>query len=119
MERSIELETDIEDVWAALTQPERLSAWFGARAVEAELRPGGRITFEHGEAVWRGLVETVDRPHAFAFRWLPRPDDPPARRTRVEFRLEAIPGGTRLTVHEAGLWEGAPGSDVVPVGAGR
>jgi uncharacterized protein YndB with AHSA1/START domain len=118
MERSIELETDIEDVWSALTKPERLSEWFGATAVEAELRPGGRITFEGDGTVWRGLVDEVDRPHVFAFRWLPRPGDPLGERTRVEFRLSPVPGGTRLTVHEDALWQ-EEGSAVTPIGASR
>jgi uncharacterized protein YndB with AHSA1/START domain len=112
IERAIELDAGIEEVWSAVTTPERLSAWFGATAVEADLRPGGRITFHRDDAVWRGLVEAVDAPHLFVFRWLPRSGDSLGERTRVEFRLEAIPEGTRLTVHEATLWEGTGGLDV-------
>jgi uncharacterized protein YndB with AHSA1/START domain len=99
IERSIDLPATIEGVWAALTKPDRLSAWFGAIAVEAELRPGGRITFEHEDAVWRGVVEAVDPPRRFAFRWL-APVGGSGERTRVEFRLEETEEGTRLAVRE-------------------
>jgi uncharacterized protein YndB with AHSA1/START domain len=117
LKRTVELDTDIREVWSALTRTERLSEWFGARALEAELRPGGRITFEREGELWRGLVEVVDRPHVFAFRWLPRPGEPANERTRVEFRLERIPAGTRLTVLEGTLWEGMVGAAAPPVGA--
>jgi uncharacterized protein YndB with AHSA1/START domain len=103
MERSIELTSDIQDVWAALTTPERLSSWFGASAVELELRPGGRITFERGDSRWRGLVEVVEPSRRFAFRWLPR-EGRAAERTRVVFLLEPTTTGTRLTVRETPLW---------------
>ena len=113
MERTIELETDILEVWAALTRPERLSSWFGATAVEVELRPGGRLTFDTAGARWRGLVETVEPPRRFAFRWLVREGEA-MERTRVEFRLEPSPAGTTLTVTETPLWgERAVPTDMV------
>ncbi len=105
MERTIELGADIHEVWAALTEPERLSAWFGAGVVEVELRPGGRITFEAGDVRWRGLVETVEPPRRFAFRWLLREDQVDAVRTHVEFLLTPSRQGTRLTVQETPLWQ--------------
>jgi uncharacterized protein YndB with AHSA1/START domain len=104
VERTIQVERDPQEVWDALTEPERLSDWFGATAVEVELRPGGRITFERGDARWRGLVEGVEPPRRFAFRWLVREDQPAIARTRVEFLLERVEGGTRLTVRETPLW---------------
>ena len=38
------LEATVEDVWAALTDPERLEEWF-ANDVELELEPGGEGVF--------------------------------------------------------------------------
>ncbi|HEX9235626.1 MAG TPA: SRPBCC domain-containing protein [Actinomycetota bacterium] len=101
----------IQEVWAALTRPDRLSAWFGARAVEVELHQSGRITFEREGEYWRGLVETVDAPHGFSFRWLPGPGGGAEARTRVEFHLRETAFGTRLTVRETPLWDVADGSD--------
>jgi uncharacterized protein YndB with AHSA1/START domain len=117
MERAIELRSDPETVWAAVTEPERLSEWFGATAVEVELRPGGRITFERGAARWRGLVEAAEPPRRFAFRWLARDDQPPSARTRVEFLLEPVEGGTRLTVRETPLWHESEATQRATAGA--
>ncbi len=117
LERSIEVQSSPEEVWAALTEPERLSIWFGAMAVEVELRPGGRITFQRGSALWRGLVEAIEPPRRFAFRWLLREDQPASARTRVEFVVEPGRVGTRLTVRETPLWDEPRSTPTATVGA--
>src|SRR6476661_4975446 len=99
IERSVELAHPPATVWAALTTPDGLSAWFGDRAT-IDLRPGGaaQMTFSSGLTVDM-RVERVEEPAVFAFTWrlpdLPA-DDP--RRTYVEFTLEAVAEGegTRL-----------------------
>ena len=103
VERRIELQAGREDVWAAVTRAERLSRWFGGDA-EVELRPGGRLTVTTGRRIRRGLVEAVEPPARFSFRWLPEPGGPADLRTRVELTLEECGGGTRLTVVERSLW---------------
>jgi uncharacterized protein YndB with AHSA1/START domain len=103
VERLVELQAPREEVWAALTRPDRLSSWFGGEA-EVELRPGGRLTVTTDGRIRRGLVEAVDPPVRFAFRWLPEPGDAAAPRTRVELTLEDAGSGTRLTVVERSLW---------------
>ena len=35
-------DTDVDDLWAAVTDPERLARWYGK--VEGDLRPGGAFT---------------------------------------------------------------------------
>ena len=105
-------------MWSALTRPERLSEWFGATAVEVELNVGGRITFHRDEVAWRGLVEAVEPPRRFGFRWL-APAGVSDQRTRVEFSLEETGGGTRLTVREGPLWEGPAGQPKDLTVAGR
>ncbi|MFN2591015.1 MAG: SRPBCC domain-containing protein [Actinomycetota bacterium] len=115
----IELPATIEEVWSALTEPDRLSAWFGATAVEVELRPGGRITFGGLDEVWRGVVEAVDPPRLLSFRWLPAPDAAVGSRTRVEFRLEPRGAATRLFVREIPLWGTSGPTDLVETGATR
>jgi uncharacterized protein YndB with AHSA1/START domain len=104
IERSLELAHPPASVWAALTTPEGLSAWFGDKAT-IDLRPGGtaEMTFRSGLTV--GMrVERVEEPSVFGFTWrvpdLPE-DDP--RRTYVEFTLEAAGAGTRLRVVETGF----------------
>ena len=104
IERSMELAHPPAQVWAAITTPEGLSAWFGDKAT-IDLRPGGaaEMTFRSGLTV--GMrVERVEEPTVFGFTWrLPDlPEDDP-RRTYVEFTLEADGAGTRLRVVETGF----------------
>jgi len=55
---------DVEDVWDACTNPERLPRWF--LPVSGDLRLGGRYQLE-GNA--EGTVETCDPPHGFTATW--------------------------------------------------
>jgi uncharacterized protein YndB with AHSA1/START domain len=104
IERSVELAYPPAKVWAALTTPEGLSAWFGDKAT-IDLRPGGaaQMTFASGLAVDM-RIERIEEPAVFGFTWqLPDlPEDDP-RRTYVEFTLEAVGAGTRLRVVESGF----------------
>jgi uncharacterized protein YndB with AHSA1/START domain len=104
IERSIDLAHPPAKVWAALTTPEGLSAWFGDKAT-IDPRPGGaaQMTFRSGRTVDM-RVERVEEPSVFGFTWrLPdMPEDDP-RRTYVEFTLEAVGAGTRLRLVESGF----------------
>jgi uncharacterized protein YndB with AHSA1/START domain len=104
IERVIEIAHPPAKVWAALTTAEGLSGWFGNDA-SIDLRPGGsaQMTFTSGhKADMR--VERVEEPAVFAFTWhiFGLPDEDP-RRTYVEFTLEPVRGGTRLTMVESGF----------------
>jgi uncharacterized protein YndB with AHSA1/START domain len=104
IERSLDLAHPPARVWAALTTPEGLSAWFGDRAA-IDLRPGGAalMTFKSGITVDM-RVERVEEPAVFAFTWrLPNLPEDDSRRTYVEFTLEAVGAGTRLRVVETGF----------------
>ena len=104
IERTMELAHPPAKVWAALTTAEGLGTWFGHEA-DIDLRPGGaaRMRWTDGYAV-RMRVERVEEPAVFAFTWQIKglPDDDP-RRTYVEFTLEPVAAGTRLTVVESGF----------------
>lgn len=103
IERTVEVSRPPDRVWAALTTAEGLSAWFGEKA-GIDLRPGGAAWMSWGDKTVRMRVERVEEPTVFAFTWqnagLPE-DDP--RRTYVEFTLEPLGTGTRLTVVETGF----------------
>ncbi len=105
IERTLELAHPPEAVWAALTTAEGLAAWFGNEA-GIDLRPGGTAWMKWtGEGFAADMrVERVEEPAVFGFTWhingLPE-DDP--RRTYVEFTLEPVGRGTRLTVTESGF----------------
>jgi uncharacterized protein YndB with AHSA1/START domain len=105
IERELILPVRPARVWTALTQPDQLSAWFGTKAT-IDLRPGGEVIF-----IWdgstgppgtnRGVIEAVEPPNRFAFRWRSSPDT--VQMTRVEFTLEPHPEGTRLRLVESGF----------------
>jgi uncharacterized protein YndB with AHSA1/START domain len=104
IERTVELAHPPQKVWAAITTAEGLGTWFGHKA-SIDLRPGGaaELTWDDG-ATANMRVERVEEPTVFAFTWhiygLPE-EDP--RRTYVEFTLEPVDSGTRLTVVESGF----------------
>jgi uncharacterized protein YndB with AHSA1/START domain len=104
IERTVELAHPPARVWAALTTAEGLGTWFGNQAT-VDLRPGGAasLTWTGGPTV-ELRVERVEEPTVFAFTWPVNglPDDDP-RRTYVEFTLEPVGLGTRLTVVESGF----------------
>ena len=104
IERTVEIAHPPAKVWAALTTAEGISAWFGTEAA-IDLRPGGsaRVKGESGRT-YHMRVERVEEPTAFGLTWPiygQAEDDP--RRTYVEFTLEPVGAGTRLTVVESGF----------------
>ena len=81
-----------EEVWEALTDPERLADWF-ATDVELDLRPGGGASFRWGNGEERTATFTdVDTGRRLAFEW--------GDEGEVEFTLADEGDGTRLTVVE-------------------
>jgi uncharacterized protein YndB with AHSA1/START domain len=105
IERTVELAHPPAAVWAALTTAEGLAGWFGNEAA-IDLRPGGSAWMRWtGEGFTANMqVERVEEPRVFGFTWhiYGLPDDDP-RRTYVEFTLEPVAAGTRLTVVESGF----------------
>ncbi len=102
--RELVLRAPVEQVWTALTSADRLAEWFGA-SVELEARRGGAVHARWPDGtIRRGVVEAAERSHRLAFRWRPMPSGEErfevGRVSRVEFVLESIAEGTRLTVVE-------------------
>jgi uncharacterized protein YndB with AHSA1/START domain len=104
IERTVEISHPPAKVWSALTTAEGLGTWFGNQAT-IDLRPGGaaQMTWASGDRADM-RIERVEEPTVFGFTWhiygLPN-EDP--RRTYVEFTLEPVGQGTRLTVVESGF----------------
>lgn len=102
VKREVVLGAVREEVWSALTDPERLAAWLGD-ALAVELRPGGELVLRlpDGEER-RGFVEEADPPTALVLWWRPVDEDgEEGELTRVAFLLEANEEGTRLRVVES------------------
>lgn len=90
--KEIVLPSPREEVWEALTDPERLEDWF-ANEVELDLQPGGDVSFRWSNGEERhATITEVEPEHRFAFTWDEDGD--------VEFTLEDDVDGTRLTVVE-------------------
>jgi uncharacterized protein YndB with AHSA1/START domain len=90
--REIVLPAPREEVWEALTEPERLADWF-ANDVDLDLRPGGGASFRWSNGEERSAIVTeVDPERRLAFEW----DD----EGEVAFTLDDDVDGTRLTVVE-------------------
>jgi uncharacterized protein YndB with AHSA1/START domain len=95
VERDTLVEASPEEVWEALTDEDRLEEWL---APDVELDPveGGEITVRDGDDQRNGTVETLEEGERFAFTW----SRPGEGESFVEFTIEALPGGSRVTVVE-------------------
>ena len=95
VERDTLVEASPEEVWEALTDEDRLEEWL-APDVELDPTEGGEIAVRDGEDERAGTVETVEEDERFAFTW----SRPGEGESFVEFTIEALPGGSRVTVVE-------------------
>jgi uncharacterized protein YndB with AHSA1/START domain len=111
IEREVHIAAAPDTVWTAVTEAKHLGTWFGNAGAEVDLRPGGalKLVWRDGDRVdtVHGVVEKVDRPHLFAYRWARPPATEPrtGNSTLVEFTLTADGTGTRLRVVESGFRE--------------
>ena len=104
IDREVLIEAPAEAVWRTITEPDQISQWFASR-VELVVEPGAHGYMEFGDQGGPVVVETVDPPTRFSFRWNhPRGEEPVAGNSMlVEFTL--TPEGdeqTRLRVVESG-----------------
>ena len=107
--RTIHIAAPVPRVWAAVTEPEHISEWFGRVELDGAGRGAeGSMTFPGRRLPLR--VDAIDEPRSVTYLW--NNDDalgePPAEfddatATSFTFTLESVPGGTRLTVVETGF----------------
>ena len=88
-----------EEIWAAMTDPERIPRWF--LPISGDLRLGGRFQLEGNAA---GEIIRCEPPHTLAVTWEFGGDV-----SWVDVRLHADNGGTRLVLEHTALpsdhWE--------------
>ena len=104
IEREVVIEAPAEVVWRTITEPDQMSQWFATR-VDLVVAPGARGYMEFGDQGGPVVVEVVDPPARFSFRWNhPRGEEPAAGNSMlVEFTLTPEGGErTRLRVAESG-----------------
>ncbi|HEY7702353.1 MAG TPA: SRPBCC family protein [Candidatus Limnocylindrales bacterium] len=90
-------DAEIDDVWDALTDPERISRWF--LPLSGDYRIGGRYQFEGNAG---GEIVACDRPNRLKVTWVYGEPASDADISEVEVRLSSVDGGTRFElIHSA------------------
>ena len=93
----------VEKVWQSLTEPAALKVWLMEN--DFEPRVGKRFVLRSPQAHpgRRGWIECevleLERPRKMVWSWIHNEGDVP---TRVEFQLEEVEAGTRLTLSHTG-----------------
>ena len=80
-----EYEAPIEEVWDALTSPERISRWF--LPISGEYRVGGRYQLEGNAG---GEIVACERPSRFKVTWFYGEPASPVDVSEVEVRLSSV-----------------------------
>jgi len=108
--RSIRIAAPVENVWAAVTEPEHVSRWFGRLELDGrEATASGSLSWPDGTRI-PIRIEAIDPLRSVSYRW-GNDDalaDAPAEldessSTVFTFTLTAVDGGTELTVLETGF----------------
>lgn len=93
----------VEKVWQALIDPDALRVWLMDNDFEPRIGKRFSLRTPRTLAGERGWVECevleLEKPSRMLWSWVHGEGAPP---TRVEFRLESIQGGTRLTLSHTG-----------------
>lgn len=109
IERELVIPVPRQRVWNAITQPDQISRWF-CDSITMTLEPGSDMLLhweEHG--THPGRVEAIEPFDRFAFWWTPSgvdrlaADQTEPLMTLVEFFLDDVADGTRVTVRESGF----------------
>jgi uncharacterized protein YndB with AHSA1/START domain len=107
IEKQVVLRAPRSRVWRALTDVEEFSTWFGIK-LEGAFAPGASVRGRHHHMTIEMAIERMDPETRLSYRWHPYPseagvDYSSEPTTLVEFQLEEVAGGTRLTVVESGF----------------
>jgi uncharacterized protein YndB with AHSA1/START domain len=112
IEKVVVLRAPRSRVWRAIANADEFGSWFRVKlegAFIAGARVKGKITYPGYEHLTMDVtVERVEPEHLLAFRWHPNATDPSADyssepTTLVEFQLDEVAEGTRLSIVESGF----------------
>jgi uncharacterized protein YndB with AHSA1/START domain len=95
----------VEKVWRSLTDPAALAVWLMENDFEPHV--GRKFTLRGRANETECEVLALEPPHRMLWSWVCNELDTP---THVEFRLEEIEGGTRLTLSHTGEIDDAMGA---------
>lgn len=94
------LRHSVEEVWAAVTNPERIEVWFMAKVTRVDA-PGGELVMEHpGGVRATGRVLEWRPPRTYEYEWNlpPGPNMPKGESSIVRWELSPTEGGTLLVL---------------------
>jgi uncharacterized protein YndB with AHSA1/START domain len=80
--REVELDSDPERAWRAISEESELSEWLGGE-VELDLEPGGEVKVSGDDGDRTGFVESVDEGRSVSFWW----SEDGEESTRVELEV--------------------------------
>jgi uncharacterized protein YndB with AHSA1/START domain len=104
VDREILIDAPAEVVWRTITEPGQMSQWF-ADQVDLVVEPGARGYMQFGDQGGPVVVEAVDPPNRFSFRWNYPVGEEPTTGNSVLVEFTLTPEGderTRLRVVESG-----------------
>jgi len=112
--RTISIAAAPEQVWEAITRPEHIAKWSSFTPSMDRIAVGGEgawVLPNYGSTPI--TIEEIDPPVSISYRWGPSGADvvDPAASTVFRFTLEAVAGGTMLTVVESGFERFADATD--------
>jgi uncharacterized protein YndB with AHSA1/START domain len=96
VERAVELEASVGEVWDAVCDP---TGWL-ADSGWLDVRPGGEGRLTDDGVDRDVVVDTVDEHRRLVYRWW-RPEDGPEGASRVEITVLPTDGVTRLVIRES------------------
>lgn len=94
----------VERVWSALTDRKALGSWLMETDFVEQAGHTFRMWCDDGDGgtnTYLCRVRELDRPRRMLWSWLPE-GGRESGETRVEFTLEAVENGTRLTIRHSG-----------------
>ncbi|TRX62660.1 SRPBCC domain-containing protein [Fulvivirga sp. M361] len=89
----------IDRVWAAITDPAQITAWFIKANFKAEV--GYDYTFQHEQTIIKGKVLEVSPVTKLVYTW--NVSGTGDVETTVSWQLSPIPEGTHLTLEHSGI----------------
>jgi uncharacterized protein YndB with AHSA1/START domain len=104
IDREIVIDAPAEVVWRTITEPSQMSQWFADR-VDLVIEPGAHGYMGFGDQGGPVVVETVDPPVRFSFRWNFPPGEEPVVGNSMLVEFTLTPRGderTHLRVTESG-----------------
>ena len=104
VEHEVLIEAPADVVWRTITEPDQMAKWFADR-VELKIEPGAHGYLGFGDQGGPIVVETVDPPTRFSFRWNHPSGEEPLEGNSMLVEFVLTPEGderTRLRVTESG-----------------